>query len=207
MTTGRAVRGNSLRYLLGVLLIAVATSVPTFGSAAAQQANPCEKQAGAHNPNCQNDGTFDPPGQAGCASELPNCVSIDPPSSAAGTYGASGAAFGPEPSVKGIAAAVVLINSGGANPTEACAPLAGFPAGAIALIDRGSCLFTEKVSHAQDAGAVAVVVVNSIPGDPVTMASVGAADHITIPSVMVSLDHGTTIKQGLPATGRVSRNP
>jgi hypothetical protein len=50
-----------------------------------------------------------------------------------------------------------------------------------------------------------VIVANNVPGDPITMG--GTDPAIAIPSVMVSLADGNTIKAGLPATGRVRRNP
>ena len=141
---------------------------------------------------------------------LPNLVTIDPPSSAAGTYGASGAAFGPALDETGIAGDIFLVNDGsvegeGGSVTDACQPLVGFPAGSIALVDRGTCGFTQKVSNAQAAGATAVIVANNAPGVPGTMG--GTDPTITIPSVMVSQTDGTTIKTGLPATGRVSAAP
>jgi len=136
---------------------------------------------------------------------LPNLVTIDPPSSAAGTYEATGAEFGPAPDDTGIAGDVVLVNDGSANPTQGCNSLIGFPAGAIALVDRGTCTFVAKVNNAQAAGAVAVIVANNVPGAPITMG--GTDPGIVIPSVMVSLADGNTIRAGLPATGRVSRNP
>jgi hypothetical protein len=142
---------------------------------------------------------------------LPNLVTIDPPSSAAGIYEATGAAFGPEPTLTGVAGDVVVVNDGSANPTLGCGALVGFPAGAIALVDRGSppggptCGFTLKVKNAQDAGAVAVIVANNVAGPPITMG--GTDPTITIPAVMVSLADGNTIKAGLPASGRVSMNP
>jgi PA domain/LVIVD repeat len=135
----------------------------------------------------------------------PNLVTIDPPSSAAGTYLASGAAFGPTPSLAGTAGSVVLVNDGSALPTEGCNPLVGFPAGAVALVDRGTCSFVQKVANAQAAGAIAVIVVNNVAGPPTTMG--GTDPTITIPAVMVSLADGTVIKAGLPATGRVSAAP
>ena len=58
------------------------------------------------------------------------------------------------------------MNDGTAAPTEGCSPLVGFPAGAIALVDRGNCNFTVKTFNAQAAGAVAVVIVNNVPGAP-----------------------------------------
>jgi hypothetical protein len=136
---------------------------------------------------------------------LPNRVTIDEPSPAAGVYGASGASFGPEPTVAGVTGPVVLVNDGSADPTLACDPPIGFPAGAIALMDRGLCPFVQKVLNAQNAGAVAVIVVNNVAGSPITMG--GTSPEAAIPAVMVSLDDGAVIKAGLPATGGVSRAP
>jgi hypothetical protein len=135
----------------------------------------------------------------------PNAVIVDPPSSAAGRYPASGASFGPQPTDEGVSGDIVQVNDGSASPTDGCQPLIDFPAGAVALIDRGGCAFVVKVSNAQDAGAVAVIVVNNVPGDPTTMG--GTDPDITIGSVMVSLADGNTIKAGLPASGTVARNP
>jgi len=133
-----------------------------------------------------------------------NFVTIDPPSSAAGTYGATGAVFGPAPSVTGVSGAVALVNDGTGATSDGCEPFA-VPGGSIALLDRGTCLFTVKVKNAQDGGAGAVIVVNNVPGPPVTMG--GTDPTITIPSVMVSLGDGNVIKAGLPATGRVFSTP
>jgi predicted deacylase len=144
-------------------------------------------------------------GQAACYGHgLPSEVTIDAPSSAAGTYEAAGAEFGSEPSEEGLAGDVVLVNDGSANPTLGCAPLVGFPAGAIALVDRGSCTFVQKARNAQAAGASAVIVANDRPGDPSEPS--GDDDSITIPVVQVSQADGNAIKAGLPATGRVSHD-
>jgi Zn-dependent M28 family amino/carboxypeptidase len=45
------------------------------------------------------------------------------------------------------------------------ADFAGFPAGNIALISRGSCTFAIKANNAQAAGASAVVIYNNVPGE------------------------------------------
>jgi hypothetical protein len=142
---------------------------------------------------------------------LPNLVTVDPPSTAAGGYQASGAAFGPAPTAGGLSGAIELVNAGpspdfpAAQPSEGCGSFVGFPAGAIALVDRGTCPFVVKTANAQAAGAAAVIVANNAPGTPITMG--GTDPSITIPSVMVSQADGSTIKAGLPATGSVSRNP
>jgi predicted deacylase len=145
-------------------------------------------------------------GQAACYGHgLPATVSIDPPSAAAGDYEAAGATFGTEPTTAGLAGSVVLVADASANPTFGCGPLIGFPAGAIALVDRGGCPFVQKATNAQAAGASAVIVVNNVPGDPSTIT--GNAPAITIPVVLVSQADGNAIKAGLPATGRVSHDP
>ena len=148
---------------------------------------------------------FEPSGDPSVGGGLENLVTVDAPSSAAGTYGATGAAFGPAPTPTGISGSIVLANDGSAAPTEACNALVGFPAGAIALVDRGTCGFVVKVKNAQNAGAVAVIVANNVAGDPITMG--GTDPTITIPSVMVSQANGATIKTGLPATGSIRSNP
>ena len=136
---------------------------------------------------------------------LPNLVTINAPSSAAGTYQASGAAFGPAPTAAGFSGPLAVANDGaGVSPTDGCEPFS-VPAGAIAVVDRGNCDFNLKVFNAQNGGAGSVIVVNNAPGTPGTMGGTNPA--VTIPAVMVSQADGATIKSGLPASGRVSTNP
>jgi choice-of-anchor B domain-containing protein len=140
----------------------------------------------------------------GAIGQRANVVTVDAPSSGAGTYQATGANFGPAPSAAGVSGAIVLVDDG-AGGTLACDPLVGFPAGAIAIADRGTCSFTIKAANAQAAGAVGLIVVQSTSGNPTTMG--GSDPTITIPSVMISRNDGDAIKAGLPATGTVSANP
>ncbi|WP_336920788.1 M36 family metallopeptidase [Aquipuribacter sp. SD81] len=130
---------------------------------------------------------------------LPYQVVVDAPSSAAGTYGASGAGYGPEPTVEGLSGAFALAEDG-SGTNEGCSPLVGFPAGAIAVVDRGTCSFVVKTANADAAGASAVVVVNNTPGNPI---SLGGSLDTDIPSVMVRQEDGQVLKAGLPATGAV----
>jgi hypothetical protein len=143
--------------------------------------------------------------------ELPNTVTINQPSSAAGTYEATGAAFGPAPTAAGFSGNVVAVNDGvagaGTPPgtvTDGCEPYT-VPAGSIALVDRGFCGFVVKAAIAQAAGAGAMIVANNAPGPPITMG--GADPTVTIPSVMVSQADGNTIRAGLPASGTIASNP
>jgi subtilisin family serine protease len=62
--------------------------------------------------------------------------------------------------------------------------------GAVALIERGECYFSEKVMHAHMAGAVAVVVYNNIEGaSPVTM----GGEPVLIPAVQLSNPDGVAV--------------
>jgi extracellular elastinolytic metalloproteinase len=60
----------------------------------------------------------------------------------------------------------------------------------------------DKVTNAQNAGAIAVIVANNAPGSPIVMG--GAAPAITIPSVIVSLDNGDLLKANLPLNATLS---
>ena len=131
-------------------------------------------------------------------------VVVDPPSPAAGTYDPATAEFGPRPTEAGVSGSFVVVNDGVGTTSDGCEAFT-LPAGTVPLIDRGNCNFILKVKNAQDAGAGAVVVVNNVAGAPITMG--GTDETIVIPSVMVSLDDGNTIKAGLPATGSVKSVP
>ena len=88
---------------------------------------------------------------------------------------------------------VVYYNDNAAATHEACVVPSngGALAGKIALINRGNCTFVIKVKNAQDAGAVAVIMVNNVPGAPIVMG--GADNTIIIPAVMISDVDGATI--------------
>lgn len=81
----------------------------------------------------------------------------------------------------------VATTSTGALSTACTALPAGSLTGNIALISRGSCTFSQKIRSAQDAGAVAVLVVNNVAGDPTAMGLGGIANEPTVPAYMVSL--------------------
>jgi hypothetical protein len=132
---------------------------------------------------------------------LPNLLRVNAPSSAAGSYGMSSAAFGPAFGATASDGSIAIVNAGGANPSQGCGPLIDFPAGAIALADRGGCPFTEIVGNAQAAGATAVIVANNVAGAPIQLG--GADPTITIPSGMIALLDADRVKGGLPATASI----
>lgn len=114
-----------------------------------------------------------------------------------------------------IAADFELVDDGSADPTFACEPLIGFTPGNIALIERGACEFGTKGVNAQDAGAVAVILVNDglcgdFPGSPKCSLNFGAGalgSQVTIPIVMLSVDDGepvvTALTAATPVRGRL----
>ena len=67
------------------------------------------------------------------------------------------------------------------------ADFAGFPAGKIAMLQRGTCGFTVKVLNAQAAGAAAVILFNEgQPGRTGLVVPIGDAPGLTIPVVFAT---------------------
>lgn len=101
---------------------------------------------------------------------------------------AGSAQFGPALDKTGVTGILQLVNGEGCNAAD----FAGFIPGRIAVIDRGTCLFTEKVNNAQNAGAIGVIIINNLGGGVFGLG--GEDPFITIPSVSVSYDDGQIIK-------------
>lgn len=103
------------------------------------------------------------------------------------------AAFGPsiEDAIFGPASYLPVQQTG--SPSLACDPLPpGSLSGQIALIERGTCVFSIKVFNAQQAGATAAIIYNSEAGGE-TLVAMGAgenADLVTIPAVFVPRSMG-----------------
>ena len=97
---------------------------------------------------------------------------------------------------------LVLYDDGTPDTSDACtAPInAAALNGKIAVIRRGNCTFAVKVKFAQDAGAIAVVVVNNVAGG-ISMA--GADASITIPAVSMSQADGEALILAM-STGTVN---
>ena len=125
-------------------------------------------------------------------------LQVNAPATIAGEYEAGTPSFGSPLTETGVTGPVVLVNDGMGVPSNGCEPLlnAAEVNGKIAFIDRGGCTFTTKVKNAQNAGAIAVVVGDSVPGCPALGMS-GVDPTITIPSVRLTNDDGQTIKSNL----------
>ncbi|ORX74869.1 subtilisin-like protein [Linderina pennispora] len=89
-----------------------------------------------------------------------------------------------------------------ANSNLGCATISQDLKGKIALIQRGTCTFNEKVVHAQAAGATGVVIYNNVAG----AISPSVTDTtVTIPVVGISLSDGQYIVSALDCRGCLSQ--
>ncbi len=74
----------------------------------------------------------------------------------------------------------------------ACAPLPpGSLNGVIAIIERGTCFFSDKVTNAQNAGAIGVVMYMADQSTPIAPGNLG---NTNIPAVMISNADGIALK-------------
>jgi minor extracellular serine protease Vpr len=75
--------------------------------------------------------------------------------------------------------------------------------GKLALIDRGACTFSQKVANAKAAGAIAVVIINKVAGDPIAMARTAGFDD-DLPAVMIGKDEGAALRASGATTASAS---
>ena len=119
----------------------------------------------------------------------------------AGSYYSRDSQFAPSLPATPITADLALMiddNSGESeDPYDGCDPLinAGSLNGKIAVIRRGSCDFVFKTQQAQDAGAIAVIMINNVLGDPIIMGGTGTG--ITIPAILIYKTDGDAIISSL----------
>ncbi len=133
-------------------------------------------------------------------------LTVTAPPSVAGAYSIGAASFGPALNSPGVTGEVMQVVDTAPNAGLACAPLSALNAaavnGKIAVVDRGTCTFNVKVKAAQDAGAVAAVVVDNVAGSP--PAGLGGTDAtVTIPSARVTLADGNALKAALATRSRL----
>jgi photosystem II stability/assembly factor-like uncharacterized protein len=123
-------------------------------------------------------------------------LTINSPSNLQGDFFAVKSAFG-NTDFTNYSGDLVLVDDGTAEPTLACNALVNSSAvnGKIAVIERGTCFFVDKVMNAQNAGATGVLMINNVPGAPIIMG--GDNTNITIPAVMISKTDGAAILSAL----------
>jgi hypothetical protein len=94
---------------------------------------------------------------------------------------------------------VVLYDDGTDADSLACNPAVNSTEldGKIAALYRGECEFGAKALAAQDAGAVAVIIINNVPGGAVGMAGGTVGDQVIIPVVMISDEDGALLRPSI----------
>jgi len=145
----------------------------------------------------------------------PKSLFVLSPSSIAGDYYSADNGFDPGnipvPSAPNfIQTEVALYLDTDPTTSIACTPASNDTElnGKIVILRRGDCTFASKVLNAQNAGAIAVIVVNNVPNQLVTMS--GADINITIPAVFVTQEVGEAIiaeMQNGPVTIKLQKQP
>jgi subtilisin family serine protease len=87
--------------------------------------------------------------------------------------------------------------------SDGCASVDPGASGKLALIDRGTCVFSQKVANAKAAGAVGVVIINNVAGDPIAMARTAGFDD-DLPAVMIGKNEGAALRASGETTASAS---
>ncbi|PYJ67669.1 MAG: hypothetical protein DME76_14655 [Verrucomicrobia bacterium] len=77
--------------------------------------------------------------------------------------------------------------------STSCTSIDPGASGKLAIVDRGGCTFSTKVRNAIAAGAVGVLVINNVEGDPTAMAKDGGGGD-DLPAVMISKNEGAALR-------------
>jgi hypothetical protein len=137
-------------------------------------------------------------------------VTVNSPSSLVGNmacYPNNSAVFGVT-ITSPITSNIVLIQDDAPPASDGCGTITNASAISqkIALIRRGQCDFVVKVKAAQNAGAIAVIIMNQMEGAPVAMG--GSDSSITIPTVMITKTDGDALEAALlQGSVNVTLNP
>lgn len=116
-----------------------------------------------------------------------------------GDFIAGQGVFSPPITLDGISGDVVLVNDAVGTASDGCnTPFvnAAMVAGKIALMDRSSaCAFATQALNAQNAGAIAAIIINNVGGPEPPLR--GSTPTVGIPVASVSLNDGNVMKTAL----------
>lgn len=100
-----------------------------------------------------------------------------------------------------VTGTLAFVSDGSAADSLGCLALtnAADIQGKIAVVYRGECQFGVKALNANVAGAIAVVIINNVPGSPVGMAAGDVGDQVTVPVVMISSEAGALLRNQIIA--------
>lgn len=132
-------------------------------------------------------------------------LQISSPAEVAGSYEIGLAQFGGDIPAGGLAGQIACMVDAPDLPAassltdrtifDGCSPAEnpGQIAGKIALIDRGSCNFSDKARNAQAAGAIGAIIVNNAGNSAPGLG--GSAPDVTIPVISVGAGDGNRIRE------------
>ena len=132
--------------------------------------------------------------------------SVEAPASIVGgydfSYAVAGSGWGvadlTDP-INAVQDTLMIVDDGSAGDTLACNTLVNDLTGRIAVLYRGTCEFGAKALNAQNAGAVAVVIIDNIPEAPISMGGGAVGASVTIPVVMITDADGALIRARMNA--------
>ncbi|HRH37691.1 MAG TPA: hypothetical protein PK760_05070, partial [Flavobacteriales bacterium] len=136
-------------------------------------------------------------------------VIVQEPINLGGPLDFTEAAWGLNPPLSDTANTVVanacFVDDGTAADSLGCGALVNGSqiAGKIAVVYRGVCEFGAKAMNAQNAGAVAVVIINNVAGAPVAMGAGAVGANVTIPVVMISQASGELLRDAIATCSAV----
>eukprot|EP01114_Cavostelium_apophysatum_P015611 TRINITY_DN4287_c0_g1_i1.p2 TRINITY_DN4287_c0_g1~~TRINITY_DN4287_c0_g1_i1.p2 ORF type:complete len:300 (+),score=105.24 TRINITY_DN4287_c0_g1_i1:1592-2491(+) len=123
-------------------------------------------------------------------------IRIKRPSLIASPFYGTPALLGPKLNITGIEGELAI-----AQPLFACSPIENDVRGKIVLVQRGECMFLDKILNVQNAGGVAVVVFNDREGPLFTIAKdperPELCNAVALPSMLISLEEGDLIRAHL----------
>ena len=129
--------------------------------------------------------------------------------SIAGEYTGVGASFGTRlPITEPLTGSLALAIDATGDIYDSCQPLINSAAinGNIAILRRGDCEFGSKVLAVENAGAIAAIVVNNVPGAAAGMAPGADGDTVDIPSIMISQALGESLISALENGETITAN-
>lgn len=121
-----------------------------------------------------------------------------------GRYAVGVAGFGTQLSTTPVRGEVMPVVDQANGNGLACSPLNAMNAqtvrAKVALVDRGACDYAVKARHVQAAGAIGMILADSVAGEVAGMP--GEAPDVTIPSVRITRADGLRLKTALQTRSR-----
>jgi minor extracellular serine protease Vpr len=87
--------------------------------------------------------------------------------------------------------------------SDGCTSVDPSASGKLAIINRGACAFSQKVANAKAAGALGVLMINNVAGDPIAMGRTAGFDD-DLPAVMISAADGAALRTSGASTAEAS---